>query len=72
MKSKGITFNLCSEDEAAAYLTDRTYFFKLYAYRDLFERRMGGPRDGQCIGLDSRHLMRLSSVDRTLRYVLLP
>ena len=52
LKSKGVTFDLCSEQEAAAYLTDRTYFFKLYAYRTLFERRVGGPRDGQYVGLD--------------------
>lgn len=56
MKSKGITFDLCSEEEAAAYLADRTYFFKLYAYRVLFERRVGGLRDGQYVGLDFGYL----------------
>ena len=25
LKSVGVTFNLCSEDEAVAYLTDKTY-----------------------------------------------
>lgn len=72
LKSKGVTFDLCSEQEAAAYLTDRTYFFKLYAYRTLFERRVGGPRDGQYVGLDFGHLQLLASLDRTLRYALLP
>ena len=72
MKSKGITFDLCSEEEAAAYLADRTYFFKLYAYRVLFERRVGGLRDGQYVGLDFGYLKLLASLDRTLRYVLLP
>lgn len=72
MKSKGITFDLCSEDGAAAYLTDRTYFFKLYAYRELFERRMGGERNGQYIGLDFGHLKMLASLDRSIRYALLP
>lgn len=72
MKAKGITFELVSEEEAAAYLTDRTYFFKLYAYRTLFERRVGGPRDGQYVGLDFGHLKLLASLDRTLRYALLP
>ena len=71
LKSKGVTFDLCSEQEAAAYLTDRTYFFKLYAYRTLFERRVGGPRDGQYVGLDFGHLQLLASLDRTLRYALL-
>lgn len=72
MKSKGITFTLCSEGEAASYLADRTYFFKLYAYRSLFERRVGGGRDGQYVGLDFGHLKLLSSLDRSLRYALLP
>ena len=72
LKSKGVTFDLCTEDEAAAYLSDRTYFFKLYAYRTLFERRVGGPRDGQYVGLDFGHLRLLASLDRTLRYTLLP
>lgn len=72
LKSKGVTFDLCTEDEAAAYLTDRTYFFKLYAYRTLFERRVGGPRDGQYVNLDFGHLKLLASLDRTLRYALLP
>lgn len=72
LKSKGVTFDLCSEQEAAAYLAYRTYFFKLYAYRTLFERRVGGPRDGQYVGLDFGHLKLLASLDRTLRYALLP
>lgn len=72
MKAKGITFELCSKEEAADYLADRTYFFKLYAYRTLFERRVGGKRDGQYVNLDFGHLKRLASLDRTLRYTLLP
>lgn len=72
MRAKGITFDLVSEEDAAAYLADRTYFFKLYAYRELFERRVGGPRNGQYVGLDFGHLVRLASLDRTLRYALLP
>lgn len=72
MKAKGIAFDLVSEQEAAAYLADRTYFFKLYAYRTLFERRVGGKRDGQYANLDFGHLKLLASLDRTLRYTLLP
>ena len=72
LKSKGVTFDLCSEEEAISYLANRTYFFKLYAYRTLFERRTGGERDGQYVSLDFGHLRLLSSLDRSLRYVLLP
>lgn len=72
LKSLGVTFDLCGEDEAAAYLAAKTYLFKLMTYRELFDRRLGGERDGQYVGLDFGHLVRLASVDRTLRYTLLP
>ena len=72
LKSKGVTFELCSEEEAAEYLSERTYFFKIAAYRILFEKRVGGPRDGQYANLDFGHLRALASLDRDLRYALLP
>ena len=33
LKQKGITFKYISEDEAADFLDNHNYFFKLYAYR---------------------------------------
>lgn len=72
LKSKGVTFELCSEEDAAEYLSERTYFFKIAAYRTLFEKRVGGPRDGQYANLDFGHLRALASLDRDLRYALLP
>ncbi len=33
MKTKGITFNLVSEGEAAAHLREKCQFFRVYAYR---------------------------------------
>lgn len=33
LKSKGITFGLCSEEDAAEFLAERTYFFKIAADR---------------------------------------
>lgn len=72
LKTLGVTFGLCGEAEAARYLADKTYLFKLMAYRELFDRRVGGERDGQYVGLDFGHLVELASVDRTLRYTLLP
>lgn len=72
LKSKGVTFELCSEEEAASHLADETYFFKIAAYRGLFQKRVGGERDGQYINLDFGHLMALASLDRCLRHTLLP
>ena len=72
MKTKGITFDLVSEEDAAAYLRDRCQFFRVYAYRKSFEKHVGGKRDGQYVNLDFGHLKLLSSLDRRLRDALLP
>lgn len=72
MKNKGITFELCSEGEAARHLRTKCQFFRIYAYRKLFPKHIGGPRDGQYAGLDFGHLKALSNLDRALRDVLLP
>lgn len=72
MKSKGIMFKLCSEEDAAEHLRTKCQFFRIYAYRELFDRRVGGPRDGQYVNLDFGHLKALSNLDRMLRDVLLP
>lgn len=72
LKAKGISFDLCSEEEAMDYLANRTFFFKLTAFRVLFKKRVGGERDGQYVGLDFRHLLDLASLDRDLRYTILP
>lgn len=72
LKTKGVTFERMSEAEAARYISTKTYYFKITAYRALFQKRVGGNRDGQYVGLDFSHLVELASVDRTLRYALLP
>ena len=72
MKSKGITFDLVSEEEAAVHLREKCQFFRVYAYRKIFEKRIGGDRDGQYVGLDFGHLRVLSNLDRKLRDALLP
>lgn len=72
MKAKGITFGLVSEEEAARHLRTKCQFFRIYAYRKLFEKRIGGDRGGQYIGLDFGHLQVLSNLDRKLRDALLP
>lgn len=72
LRSKGVTFDLVSEDDAASYISAKTYYFKVAAYRALFQKRVGGERDGQYVGLDFGYLVKLASIDRTLRYALLP
>ena len=71
-KSKGITFDLCSEKDAAKHLREKCQFFRIYAYRRNFVKHGGGSRDGQYVGLDFGHLKALSNLDRMLRDALLP
>ena len=72
LKSKGVTFDLCSEEDARETLSDKTYYFKLAAYRVLFDKRVGGERDGEYVGLDFGHLRDLAAIDHMFRYMLLP
>lgn len=72
LRSKGVTFDLCPEEDARETLSDKTYYFKLAAYRVLFDKRVGGERDGEYVGLDFGHLRELAAIDHMLRYTLLP
>lgn len=72
LKSKGVRFELCSEGEAKRWLEDYAYYFKLASYRCLFPKRIGGDHDGEYANLDFTYLVDLYSVDRKLRYTLLP
>lgn len=71
MKAKGITFDLCTEADAAEHLRTKCQFFRAYAYRKAFPKYVEGERNGQYIGLDFGHLKALSNLDRKLRDVLL-
>lgn len=72
LKAKGVKFDLCSEDEASAYLSGKCHFFKVAAYRKLFDKHVGGERDGLYVDLDFAQMRYLADLDRRLRDVLLP
>lgn len=72
LKQKGVSFELCAEAKAARILAGQDHYFRLAAYRVLFPKRVGGPRDGQYAGLDFGHLVDLAAIDRELRGFLLP
>ena len=65
MKEKGITFELCSEEDAATYLEENNNYFKVSAYRHNYDRRT----DGTYINLDFAYLRDLAIIDMKLRYV---
>lgn len=61
-KTKGITFNEISEEDAIRYLENRNYYFKLTSYRSNFKKI-----DKQYQNLDFAYLIDLANIDATLR-----
>lgn len=62
MKSKGITFNLTSENEAELFLSSKNYYFKSTSYRSNFPKI-----DGKYLNLDFAYLVDFSAMDANLR-----
>lgn len=67
LRSKGIRFNLISEADALKYLQGNNNYFKLRAYRKVFNKRP----DGTYFSLDFGHLKDLSIIDMRLRNCIL-
>lgn len=63
LKQRGVSFELRAEAEAARILAGQDHYFRLAAYRVLFPKRVGGPRDGQYAGLDFGHLVDLAALN---------
>ena len=71
LKAKGVTFDLCSEDEAADYLGCANNYLRAASYRALYPKQVEGANVGCYINLDFSHLVNLASIDRHLREALL-
>ena len=67
LKSKGVTFYLCDEEEAADFLRNGNNYLRAESYRALYPRQTEGPNVGHYINLDFGDLVALSSLDRQLR-----
>ncbi len=67
LKSKGVTFGLCTEADAADYLEHANNYLRAASYRKLYPVKLEGPDAGKYIGLDFAALVALSSADRVLR-----
>lgn len=65
IKSKGISFNYISEEDAKKYLEQSTYLFKLLSYRKNYLK----DASGKYLDLDFQYLVELSKLDRELRYI---
>ena len=71
MKSKGITFNIISENDAKNFLQKNNYYMKLASYRKNYPKYRTGSKTGQYINLDFAYLKELSTIDMHLRYFII-
>lgn len=69
---KDVAFDLMSEEDAARFLSERNYFFKVKAFAKNYDKRFKeGDRKGRYIGLDFAHLVELTRIDRQMRDLVL-
>lgn len=67
LKYKGITFNHCNETIAKDILTNRTYYYKVTAFRKNFNKN----EENKFIDVDFGLLNDLATIDMHLRYLFL-
>lgn len=72
LRDKGVKFDICSVEEAKAYLEKNNNYFRLGSYRKTFPKYEGGENSGKFISLDFAMLVDLSVVDMLLRRQMLP
>jgi len=68
---KNITFDLCSREDAGAYLSENNNYFKLMSYRKNFRKDTSILEKEAYVGLDFWHLKDLAIIDMHLRHTLL-
>jgi len=71
MKDAGITFDIISESDAAKYLEECAYYFRLKAYAKNYEKYSDTTKIGQYINLDFAYLVDLSDIDSLLRKIIM-
>ena len=71
MKSKGIGFTIIGEAEAAEYLSNNTYYFKLRAYAKNYDKYKATEKIGQYVNLEFAYLKDLAIIDMHLRHYIL-
>lgn len=70
LKSKGVRFEIMSEEEAAYYLSRHNNYFKLTAYRKNYAKHPDGDLKDKYIDLDFAYLVDIAVIDMQLRYII--
>ena len=71
LKSKGVKFERCSEEDAITYLRENNNYFKLRSYRTGFDKIEKGENAGRYIDLDFAMLRDMAIIDMEMRYNIL-
>ena len=71
LKSRNVKFDIISENDAKEFLTNKSYYFKISAYRENFDYRVLENGDILYKDLDFAYLKELSKIDTYLRYMIL-
>lgn len=71
MKSKNISFEHISEQEASDFLKNNNYYFKLKSYGKNYDKYRISAKVGQYVNLDFSYLQELSTLDMHLRKLIL-
>ena len=68
---KGIKFTIVTEEEAAIFLRDSSYYFKVKAFRKNYSKYNSGENQGKYYNLEFAYLKELSTLDMHLREIIL-
>ncbi len=71
MGKRGIAFKLITEEDAADYLENNNYYFKIKAYAKMFEIYQTGDKKGQYVNLDFAYLKEMAILDMHLRHFII-
>ncbi|MFV0518435.1 MAG: Abi family protein [Aminipila sp.] len=71
MKSKGIGFNITTEETAKIYLEKNTYYFKIKSYAKNYDKYQSGQNIGNYLNLEFAYLQELATLDMHLRYFII-
>ena len=71
MKTKGIKFDICNEQDAERHLIGHNNYFKLTSYRKNYTKYTSGSNKGKYENLEFAYLVELARLDVEIRSLLL-